>query len=169
MLVLATAHRLLRGVETEEAEDVPEVEDVPGAAAPAVVERPVLVAVDDAPHADEVVAAGARLARTVDAPVVVVHVPEDAVAGDALPVGDDRGVLAGRVEELTAAGVRAVAESLAPVASHDAVGLALVAARPPPGRPRGRRRQPARRSARGARPARAPTRALWSTPTAPSW
>ena len=120
MLVLSTAHRLLRRAETADDEESDDVvgEDV-------ALERPVLVAVDDAPHTDEVVAAGARLARTVDAPVLLVHVPEDAVAGDALPVGDDRGVLAGRVEELTASGLRAAAESLPPVASHDAVGRAL--------------------------------------------
>jgi len=90
-----------------------------------VLERPVLVAVDDAPHTDEVVAAGARLARVVDAPVLLVHVPEDAVVGDATPVGDDPGVLTGRVEELTTSGLTVAAESLRPVASHDAVGLAL--------------------------------------------
>ncbi|WP_230738378.1 MFS transporter [Actinomycetospora endophytica] len=120
VLVLSTAHRLLRRAETssESGDDVPD--EVPG-----VLERPVLVAVDDAPHTDEVVAAAARLARTVDAPLLLVHVPEDAVAGDALPVGDDRGVLTGRVAELTAAGLTAVAESLPPVGSHDAVGIAL--------------------------------------------
>jgi nucleotide-binding universal stress UspA family protein len=120
MLVLSTAHRLLRRAETEEPEASQPVE-----AADAVLERPVLVAVDDAPHTDEVVAAGVRLARAVDAPVLLVHVPEDAVAGDATPVGDDAGVLTGRVAELTAAGLTVAAESLRPVASHDAVGLAL--------------------------------------------
>jgi MFS family permease len=123
VLVLATAHRLLRRAETEEAEDSG---DAAASADPVVVlERPVLVAVDDAPHTEQVVAAGARLARTVDAPLLLVHVPEDAVAGDALPVGDDRGVLTGRVAELTASGLTAAAESLPPVASHDAVGVAL--------------------------------------------
>ena len=117
MLVLSTAHRLLRRAETETEGSEP--------AAEAVLERPVLVAVDDAPHTDEVVAAGARLARAVDAPVLLVHVPEDAVAGDATPVGDDPGVLTGRVAELSASGLTAAAESLRPVASHDAVGLAL--------------------------------------------
>jgi predicted MFS family arabinose efflux permease/nucleotide-binding universal stress UspA family protein len=120
MLVLSTAHRLLRRAETEEPEASQPVE-----AADAVLERPVLVAVDDAPHTDEVVAAGVRLARAVDAPVLLVHVPEDAVAGDATPVGDDAAVLTGRVAELTAAGLTVAAESLRPVASHDAVGLAL--------------------------------------------
>jgi predicted MFS family arabinose efflux permease/nucleotide-binding universal stress UspA family protein len=121
MLVLSTAHRLLRRAETEsesEAESAAEPTEV-------VLERPVLVAVDDAPHTDEVVAAGARLARAVDAPVLLVHVPEDAVVGDATPVGDAPGVLTGRVAELTASGLTAAAESLRPVASHDAVGLAL--------------------------------------------
>jgi MFS transporter, ACDE family, multidrug resistance protein len=122
VLILSTAHRLLRRAETEEPEDAGAV--APDAA-PAALERPVLVAVDDAPHTDEVIAAGARLARRVEAPVLLVHVPEDAVAGDATPVGDDPGVLTGRVAELTAAGLSAAAESLRPVASHDAVGLAL--------------------------------------------
>ncbi len=118
ILILATAHRLLRRAETEE----------PGEGVPALeaAERPVLVAVDGAPHADRVVTAGARLARTLDAPVLLVHVSEDAVAGDATPAHDDREVLTGRVAELTASGLRAAAESLRPVASHGAVGLALV-------------------------------------------
>jgi MFS transporter, ACDE family, multidrug resistance protein len=123
ILVLSSAHKLLRRAETEE-ETFEDSEDA-DSDVPVTLERPVLVAVDDAPHTDEVVAAGARLARTVDAPLLLVHVPEDAVAGDALPVGDDRGVLTGRVAELTASGLTAVAESLPPVASHDAVGRAL--------------------------------------------
>ncbi len=121
VLVLSSAHKLLRRAETESqssTEPEPVADDV-------TLERPVLVAVDDAPHTDDVVAAGARLARAVDAPVLLVHVPEDAVAGDAIPVGDDPGVLTGRVAELTASGLRVGAESLRPVASHDAVGLAL--------------------------------------------
>ena len=120
MLVLSTAHRLLRRAETEEGSS-----EEPAALERGGLERPVLVAVDDAPHTDEVIAAGARLARAVDAPVLLVHVPEDAVVGDATPVGDDPGVLTGRVAQLTASGLTAAAESLRPVASHDAVGLAL--------------------------------------------
>ncbi|MDT7743269.1 MAG: transporter, family, multidrug resistance protein, partial [Actinomycetota bacterium] len=124
MLVLSTAHRLLRRAETEESPGSSEPLALESGD-PAGLERPVLVAVDDAPHTDEVVAAGARLARAVDAPVLLVHVPEDAVVGDATPVGDDPGVLTGRVAELTASGLTVAAESLRPVASHDAVGLAL--------------------------------------------
>jgi nucleotide-binding universal stress UspA family protein len=119
VLVLSTAHRLLRRAETgEDAAEAAPAEQSP--------ERPVLVAVDDAPHADRVVTAGARLARTLDAPVLLVHVPEDAVAGDATPAHDDPDVLGGLVAELTGSGLRAAAESLRPVASHGAVGLALV-------------------------------------------
>jgi MFS transporter, ACDE family, multidrug resistance protein len=121
MLVLSTAHRLLRRAETEEPSEPLALER----GDPAGLDRPVLVAVDDAPHTDGVVAAGARLARAVDAPVLLVHVPEDAVVGYATPVGDDPGVLTGRVAELTASGLTVAAESLRPVASHDAVGLAL--------------------------------------------
>jgi nucleotide-binding universal stress UspA family protein len=121
MLVLSTAHRLLRRAETEEPSPAP----APERGGSAELERPVLVAVDDAPHTDAVIAAGARLARAVDAPVLLVHVPEDALVGDATPVGDDPGILTGRVAELTASGLAVAAESLHPVASHDAVGLAL--------------------------------------------
>ncbi|NMO90472.1 MFS transporter [Actinomycetospora sp. TBRC 11914] len=119
VLVLSTAHRLLRRAETEEPSGEPEEPMEPA------LERPVLVAVDDAPHADRVVVAGGRLARTLDAPVLLVHVPEDAVVGEA-PAHDDPDVLAGRIAELAGSGLRVAAESLRPVASHGAVGMALV-------------------------------------------
>ncbi|MDL5156823.1 MFS transporter [Actinomycetospora termitidis] len=118
MLVLATAHRLLRAAETSSDEKaVPD-----DGSGPVALDRPVLVALDDAPHAQDVLATGARLARTVDAPLLVVHVAEDAVIGDA--VGSDAAVL-DRVAPLVGDGVRVGVESLPPVASHDAVGPAL--------------------------------------------
>ncbi|MEJ2870797.1 MFS transporter [Actinomycetospora sp. OC33-EN08] len=115
MLVLATAHRLLRAAETGSDEGVPD-----GGAVPVAGDRPVLVALDDAPHAAAVLATAARLARTVDAPLLLVHVAEDAVIGDA--VGSDPTVLvrASGLDDL-----RVDTEPLAPVASHDQVGPAL--------------------------------------------
>ncbi|GLZ53299.1 MFS transporter [Actinomycetospora sp. NBRC 106378] len=118
VLVLATAHRLLRAAETSSEEGgVPD-----GRSVPVAVARPVLVALDDAPHADTVLTTGARLARTVDAPLLLVHVAEDAVIGDA--VGSDAAVL-DHAAGVVGGDLRVVAESLAPVATHDAVGPAL--------------------------------------------
>ena len=118
MLVLASAHRLLRAAE----EPVPDEAPGPAGGAPGGLVRPVLVAVDDAPHTDAVLATGARLARSLDAPVLLVHVPEDAVLGDA--VGSDHDVL-DRAAGPLGDGLVVEAVSLAPVLSHDAVGPAL--------------------------------------------
>ncbi|MCD2190674.1 MFS transporter [Actinomycetospora soli] len=120
MLVLASAHRLLRAAETGSGSDPGAVPD--GGSVPAAGERPVLVAVDDAPHADAVLATGASLARTVDAPLLLVHVAEDAVLGDA--VGSDAAVL-DHATAVVGDDLRVAAESLPPVTTHDAVGPAL--------------------------------------------
>ena len=163
ILVLSTAHRLLRRAETAE------VAEEPAALEPTRrLERPVLVAVDDAPHTGR----GRRGRRrgspaSVDAPVLLVHVPEDAVVGDATPVGDDAGVLTGRVAAADRPGLPPRPSRCAPVASHDAVGLALadlarrrdaraVVVGSPHGGPLPRWR------------ARVPTAGCGSTPTAPS-
>ncbi|MDD7942525.1 MFS transporter [Actinomycetospora lutea] len=123
ILVLATAHRLLRRVETgEEAVSADE-------AAPAGP-RPVLVAVDEAPHAPAVAAAGARFATLLDAPLVVVHVPECALV-DAAAASDDRGLDLDRsvaaAREALDPQASVTTETLAPVGNHDGVGGELVA------------------------------------------
>ncbi|MEJ2860901.1 MFS transporter [Actinomycetospora flava] len=126
ILVLATAHRLLRRVETGEESVSSErsSSDEPAA-------RPVLVAVDGAPHAAAVAAAGGRFAKLLDAPLVVVHVPESAVV-DAAAASDadggsglDRSVAAARAA--LGAGASVTTETLAPAGSHDDVGGELVA------------------------------------------
>ncbi|GAA4934618.1 putative MFS family arabinose efflux permease [Actinomycetospora succinea] len=123
ILVLATAHRLLRRVETGEVEVAAE----PASSEPGP--RPVLVAVDGAPHAPAVAAAGGRLAKLLDAPLVVVHVPESAVVDAAAAsdadggLGLDRSVAAAS----EAAGADVTTETLVPIDSHDGVGGELVA------------------------------------------
>ncbi|MFC5137418.1 MFS transporter [Actinomycetospora rhizophila] len=124
ILVLATAHRLLRRVETGEV--VVAAEE----GAPSGAPRPVLVAVDESPHAPAVAAAGGRCAKLLDAPLVVVHVPECALvdAAAASDVGGldlDRSVAAAR-EALGPRGA-VTTETLVPVGSHDGVGGELVA------------------------------------------
>ncbi|PVZ07762.1 MFS transporter [Actinomycetospora cinnamomea] len=122
-LVLATAHRLLRAVETGAVAVPPET-------ASAVTDAPVLVAVDAAAHAAAVAATGGRLAALVDAPVIVVHVPGSAVVDGATAddaghsdLALDRSVAA--VREALGRGGRVTAETLAPVGGHGDVGAAL--------------------------------------------
>ncbi|GAA4870463.1 MFS transporter [Actinomycetospora straminea] len=135
-LVLATAHRLLRRVETgSETSDVTVGEVTAtddaahGAGGDAV--RPVLVAVDGAPHAPGVAATGGRLATLLDAPLVVVHVPESAVVDAAAAADTDAGPGLERslaaVREAVGRDATVTAETLAPVVAHDGVGGALVA------------------------------------------
>ncbi|WP_433785522.1 MFS transporter [Actinomycetospora sp. CA-101289] len=124
IVVLATAHRLLRAVETGETTVDPEHTESDEDS-----DRPVLVAVDGAPHAPAVAAAGGRLAALTGSPVVVVHVPEDAVvdgatASDGDP-GLDRSVAAAR-EALGPDGA-VTTETLAPAGDHGDVGAALAA------------------------------------------
>ena len=125
ILVLSTAHRLLRAVETGEAADEPADDTEPDAAP-----RPVLVAVDGAPQAPAVAAAGGRLAVLLDAPLVVVHVPEravvdDAAADDGAEGALDRSLAAAR--EARGSGAPVTSETLAPVGTHGDVGGELVA------------------------------------------
>lgn len=129
ILVLATAHRLLRRVETGELEVATGAADASEVGEPAGEVRPVLVAVDEAPHAPAVAAAGGRLTQ-LDAPLVVVHVPESAfvdaaVASDDAGLDLDRSVAAAR-EALGSQGAVST-ETLAPVTNHDGVGGELVA------------------------------------------
>lgn len=124
ILVLSTAHRLLRAVET--GEDAVTTEDTERDDAP----RPVLVAVDGAPQGPAVAAAGGRLAVLLDAPLVVVHVPEralvdDAAADDGAGSALDRSLAAAR--EARGPGTPVTSETLAPVGTHDDVGGELVA------------------------------------------
>ncbi|GAA4776630.1 MFS transporter [Actinomycetospora chlora] len=127
ILVLATAHRLLRSVETAEADPAAEVTEVTEPAAGEPGDRPVLVAVDVAPHAPAVAAAGARLANLLGAPLVIVHVPESAVVDAA--AADDTDLDLDRV--VAAAGATATGavrtETLAPAGGHGDVGAELVA------------------------------------------
>ena len=125
-LVLATAHRLLRAVETGETEVVPAPATADGPAA----DRPVLVAVDATPHAPSVAATGGRLAALVGAPVVIVHVPESAAVdgataddADRTDPGLDRSVAAAR-EALGRDGTVRT-ELLVPVGDHGDVGAEL--------------------------------------------
>ena len=124
ILVLSTAHRLLRAVETGvETETTDDTEPDAG-------ERPVLVAVDGAPQGPAVAAAGGRLAVLLDAPLVVVHVPEralvdDAAADDGAGGALDRALAAAR--EARGPGAPVTSETLAPVGTHDDVGGELVA------------------------------------------
>jgi MFS family permease len=134
-LILATAHRLLRAVETGEVSvDGPAGSSGTAAAAPAgsdaaAGDRPVLVAVDGAPHAPAVAAAGGRLAALLGAPLVVVHVPESAVidsaAADDTDLGLDRSVAAAR--DALGSSAPVTTETLAPVGAHGDVGGELVA------------------------------------------
>jgi MFS transporter, ACDE family, multidrug resistance protein len=124
ILVLSTAHRLLRAVET--GEDAVMTEDIEPDDAP----RPVLVAVDGAPQAPAVAAAGGRLAVLLDAPLVVVHVPERALvdgaaADDGAESALDRSLAAAR--EARGPGAPVTSETLAPVGTHGDVGAELVA------------------------------------------
>ncbi|WP_328302578.1 MFS transporter [Actinomycetospora sp. NBC_00405] len=124
ILVLSTAHRLLRAVET--AEDAETVEDTEPDDAP----RPVLVAVDAAPQAPAVAAAGGRLAVLLDAPLVVVHVPERALVGDAAADDGAGGALErslAAAREAGGPGAPVTSETLAPVGTHGDVGGELVA------------------------------------------
>lgn len=149
IVVLATAHRLLRAVERGEpvaesasgtngalvasdASNVPFVrgDDAQTGASPSANgadRRPVLVAVDDVTHAGTVVAAGARLARLLDAPAVLVHVPETVQIGDAqADRPEPANALGARLAELRAAGVEAIGETLTATAGHAGVGPAIV-------------------------------------------
>ena len=124
ILVLSTAHRLLRAVET--GEDAVTTEDSEPDDAP----RPVLVAVDGAPQGPAVAAAGGRLAVLLDAPLVVVHVAEralvdDAAADDGAGGALDRSLAAAR--EARGSGAPVISETLAPVGTHGDVGGELVA------------------------------------------
>jgi nucleotide-binding universal stress UspA family protein len=131
ILVLATAHRLLRSVETAADEPADETGDETGdetaddeTADPA---RPVLIAVDRAPHAAEVAAAGGRLARLLGAPVIVVHVPESA-AVDAAAADEGDAHLARSAEAAReAAPGEVVVETLPPVGTHGGVGAEIAA------------------------------------------
>jgi ACDE family multidrug resistance protein len=124
ILVLATAHRLLRAVETGEVEVSGPAEEAAAAA-----DRPVLVAVDSAPHAPAVAAAGGRLATLLGAPLVVVHVPESVAVDTAVAedgdLGLDRSVAAAR--EALGPDVPVTTETLPPVGTHGDEGGELVA------------------------------------------
>ena len=111
----------------ENAEDAP---DDAGAGEEPAAGRPVLVAVDGAPQAPAVAAAGGRLAALLDAPLVVVHVPERALvdgasADDGADLALDRSVAAAR--ESRGPGAAVATEALAPVGTHGDVGGELVA------------------------------------------
>ncbi|MDD7967605.1 MFS transporter [Actinomycetospora lemnae] len=125
-LVLATAHRLLRRVETGELTVGESTVEETGESA-----RPVLVAVDGSPHAPAVAAAGGRLATLLEAPLVVVHVPESAVVDAAAAADTDTGPglerSLGAAREAVGRDATVTAETLAPVVAHDGVGGALVA------------------------------------------
>ncbi|MHC1558485.1 MFS transporter [Actinomycetospora sp. C-140] len=129
ILILATAHRLLRSVETAEVAEDAEPADSSAEVAVPDEARPVLVAVDGAPHAPAVAAAGGRLAALLGAPLVVVHVPEsavvDAAAADDTDLGLDRSVAAARAALDPSASV--TTETLAAVGTHGDVGGELVA------------------------------------------
>jgi ACDE family multidrug resistance protein len=143
IVVLATAHRLLRGVERGEIVVTPAEVDQPaeatqpegeaavedGLAAAPGYDRPVLVAVDDSAAADAVTAAAGRLATALGSPVEVVHVPESLVVGDAMVDRDTdeqaHALVARRIAELRAGGLRVSGQVLNRVGDHLAVGRAL--------------------------------------------
>ncbi|MEJ2886097.1 MFS transporter [Actinomycetospora aeridis] len=129
ILILATAHRLLRRVETGEVAVSEEPSGEPsGEPSDEPPSRPVLVAVDGATHAPAVAAAGGRLATLLDAPLVVVHVPESAVVDAAAASDADGGpgLEASVAAAREAVGGAVSVETLAPAGSHD-VGGELVA------------------------------------------
>ncbi len=126
--VLSRGHSLLLAAERAEQEQV-----APGLyAAPPIASResgparPILVAVDGAPTANGVCAAGAELAIALGAPVEVLHVVETDVAmEDAVDAGSPDAASAAvteHVEQLAALGVTAAGHVLRVVGDHGDVG-----------------------------------------------
>ncbi|MDX2647355.1 MFS transporter [Streptomyces sp. PA03-1a] len=149
IVILSTAHGLLKEAEKVQAEQVgaasepasePAPEPVPGAdAAPSLVPvehdaaahhdpgRGALVAaVDSSPHAERVAAAAGRLATINGRTVHVVHVEEAAVAGDAAADAEDlesaRTAVRKHLDRLAALGIPAVGHVLRNATGHGEVG-----------------------------------------------
>jgi MFS family permease/nucleotide-binding universal stress UspA family protein len=127
--VLATGHRILAAAEQTAEEPVPlaavgEVLSL-GPAHP-VTGRPIVVAVDDGPSADAVVARALELATARHAPVDLVHVHEIEVAGEDSvareSLDDARTLLQTRLDRLAAGGAEAVGHLLRSVADHGSAG-----------------------------------------------
>ncbi len=126
--VLSRGHSLLLAAERAEQEQVAPGLDAgpPIASRESGPARPILVAVDGAPTANGVCAAGAELAIALGAPVEVLHVVETDVAmEDAVDAGSPDAASAAvteHVEQLAALGVTAAGHVLRVVGDHGDVG-----------------------------------------------
>jgi predicted MFS family arabinose efflux permease/nucleotide-binding universal stress UspA family protein len=138
IVILSTAHGLLREAERTQAEHVGGAGPAAPAVAAVAVEggmavpdgRPaggvILAAIDNSPVAGLVTEAAAQLAGTSDQVVHVVHAQEGATAGDAGIDGEDltaaRAVVARHLEQLTAHRIPAEGQILLHASGHGGAG-----------------------------------------------
>jgi ACDE family multidrug resistance protein len=132
--VLATGHKQISAAERSEAEGEPE-QPIPtpklqrAGAAPAPGYRPVIVAVGATEDADSIVDAAVEIARSMNAPVEVVHVRETAVveevAIDVENAEQAHAAVRAHLDRLLAHGVAATGQLLTSVGDHATAGRIL--------------------------------------------
>jgi ACDE family multidrug resistance protein len=132
--VLATGHKQISAAERSEAAGEPErplptPQLQPAGAAPAPGYRPVIVAVGASEDADSIVDAAVEIARSMNAPVEVVHVRETAVveevAIDAENAEQAHAAVRAHLDRLRAQGVAATGQLLTSVGDHATAGRIL--------------------------------------------